>query len=292
MKFSLKLTACTFAIAAGIILSSSATFAATLLKTGSQGSEVSKLQQALKNEGYYSYHVTGYYGSITQNAVMSFQKANGLITDGIAGPQTLAQLYNIVLKIGSSGNEVTQLQQTLRSKGYFNGPVTGYYGSITQNAVIAFQRDHGLTVDGIAGPQTLGKLYGKNTASTNNRNMSEDIYWLARIIQAEAGGESYKGKVAVGNVVMNRVKSSLFPNTVKGVIFEYYKGIPMFSPVADGTIYNTPSQESIDAAYAAYNGEKPVGNATYFFNPDKAAGSWIVKNKTYVGRIGGHAFYA
>lgn len=127
--------------------------------------------------------------------------------------------------------------------------------------------------------------------SYNRSFNSDDIYWLARIIEAEAGGEPYKGKVAVGNVVINRVLSSSFPNTVYGVIFEYYGNIPQFSPVADGTIYNNPSQVSIQAAKDAANGARPVGDATYFFNPSKAAGTWIVRNKTYVTRIGGHVFY-
>ncbi len=83
--------------------------------------------------------------------------------------------------------------------------------------------------------------------------------------------------MAVGNVILNRVNSKEFPNTIYNVIFEYYGSIPQFSPVADGTIYNTPSQESINAAKDAINGIRPVGNSTYFFNPNKAAGTWIVK---------------
>lgn len=117
------------------------------------------------------------------------------------------------------------------------------------------------------------------------------ILWLARIIEAEAGGEPYQGRVAVGNVVLNRVKSNDFSNNIYDVIFEYYGSIPQFSPVADGTIYNNPSQASINAAKDALNGARPVGNSTYFFNPDKAAGSWIVNNKSYLSRIGGHVFY-
>jgi N-acetylmuramoyl-L-alanine amidase len=117
------------------------------------------------------------------------------------------------------------------------------------------------------------------------------MYWLSRIIEAESRGESYTGKVAVGSVIINRVASSDFPNTIKGVIFEYFQGIPQFSPVEDGSIYNTPSAESIRAAQDALNGVRPVGSATYFFNPDKASGTWIVNNKTYVTHIGGHVFY-
>ena len=204
----------------------------------------------------------------------------------------------VTLRFGSRGTEVVKLQQALKSKGYYNSSVDGHFGRITEKAVINFQRDSRITVDGIAGKQTQSKLYGTSTAtttvsrSTTTRNdNANDVYWLSRIVHAEAGAEPYQGKVAVGNVVLNRVKSKEFPNTVYNVIFEYYKNIPQFSPVADGTIYNIPSSESVKAAQEALNGSKPVGNATYFFNPDKAAGSWIVKNKTYVTKIGGHVFY-
>lgn len=198
------------------------------------------------------------------------------------------------LKFGSRGSAVTKLQQTLSNKGFSPGPIDGIYGKKTEKAVITFQKANGLTIDGIAGKETQSRLYAQPVSRgviTRNDSYATDLYWLSRIIHAEAGAEPYKGKVAVGNVILNRVKSKDFPNTVKGVIFEYYQGIPQFSPVAEGTIYNTPSEESIQAAKDAFNGARPVGDATYFFNPDKAEGKWIVKNKTYVMRIGDHVFY-
>lgn len=203
-----------------------------------------------------------------------------------------------ILKFGSRGAEVSKLQQALNNKGFWAGAVDGIFGPRTENAVINFQISNKIRIDGIAGPQTLSLLYGgtqsnfgTNTTSTNGSTGSDDLYWLSRIIHAEASGEPYNGKVAVGNVIMNRIASSSFPNTVYNVIFEYYNNIPQFSPVAEGTIYNTPSAESVQAAKDALNGVKVVGNATYFFNPDKATGSWIVNNKTYVMRIGSHVFY-
>lgn len=204
------------------------------------------------------------------------------------------------LKYADRGEDVVRLQQTLHEKGYYNYFIDGIYGKITEQAVIHFQIDHNIRIDGITGPQTQNTLYGSSTTSsrgttttraTTTKNYSSDVYWLARIIHAEAEAESYQGKVAIGNVILNRVKSSAFPNTIYDVIFDYYGNIPQFSPVADGTIYNTPSQESIQAAKDSLNGVRPVGNATYFFNPNKAAGSWIVQNKTYMARIGGHVFY-
>ena len=198
-----------------------------------------------------------------------------------------------LLKYGSRGTAVTTLQTALIDQGYLSGSADGIYGSMTKNSVVKFQTSKKLLVDGIAGNQTQTALYAQTTTISrgSTTNDADTLYWLSRIIQAEAGAESYEGKVAVGNVVLNRVNSSAFPNTVWGVIFEYYQGIPQFSPVADGTIYNTPSADSIKAAKAALAGEKPVGAATYFFNPAKSAGSWIVQNKTFVTRIGNHVFY-
>ena len=215
-----------------------------------------------------------------------------IITPGVFASES----YRL-LKFGSRGNDVARLQQALQDRGY-SISVDGIYGKKTERTVINFQINHKLRIDGIAGRETQSKLFGNSASTTASRGTtsntkfnSDDIYWLARIIQAEAGGEPYKGKVAVGNVIINRINSKEFPNTVYNVIFEYYKGIPQFSPVADGTIYNNPSQESMQAAKDAVNGVRPVGNATYFFNPSKAAGSWIVNNKTYVARIGEHVFY-
>ncbi|MFU0800520.1 MAG: N-acetylmuramoyl-L-alanine amidase [Xylanivirga thermophila] len=200
-----------------------------------------------------------------------------------------------LLKVGVRGDDVSRVQQRLKDLGYYKYyKVTGYYGPITRQAVIDFQRANGLAADGIVGPNTSAKLYNNKTNTTNRASTdrsSPDIYWLSRIIHAEACGESYVGKVAVGNVILNRVKSSAFPNTIYNVVFEYYGGIPQFSPVADGSIYNTPNSESIRAAQDAYNGSRPVGDALYFFNPAKAEGKWIVNNKTYVAKIGQHAFY-
>jgi N-acetylmuramoyl-L-alanine amidase len=199
-----------------------------------------------------------------------------------------------LLRYGSTGSAVSRLQSALVTTGYLNGAVDGIYGYYTRGAVIRFQTAKGIRIDGIAGNQTQSLLYSiasQTTSRGTTTTAATDLYWLSRIINAEAEAEPYNGKVAVGNVILNRVHSSDFPNTIKGVIFDYYQGIPQFSPVADGTIYNTPSADSIRAAKDALTGVRPVGSATYFFNPDKASGSWIVANKTFVMRIGNHVFY-
>ena len=119
---------------------------------------------------------------------------------------------------------------------------------------------------------------------------SDDLYWLARIIHAEAGGESLKGQVAVGNVVMNRVKSAQYPNTIYGVIFDR-KGGTQFSPVAMGTIYNTPSASSIIAAKICLEGYSISDSILFFMNPRIATSNWISKNRPFAFTIGNHDFY-
>lgn len=123
--------------------------------------------------------------------------------------------------------------------------------------------------------------------STNN---NDAIYWLARIIEAEASGEPYAGKVAVGEVILNRVSSNEFPNTIWGVIFDNNFGI-QFEPVANGTIYNVPSQDSINAAKEALNGSNYVLGSLYFLNPDIASSNWITKNREFCTTIANHDFY-
>jgi len=133
---------------------------------------------------------------------------------------------------------------------------------------------------------------GGNTSGGSTGSYSdEDLYWLSRIIEAEAGGESYKGKLAVGTVIMNRVRSSYYPNTVYGVIFDRRNGV-QFTPTANGYIYKVPSQSSIKAAKEVLNGYRISGNIQYFVNPSLASDKWFRNNLTYVCTIGSHVFYA
>lgn len=134
-----------------------------------------------------------------------------------------------------------------------------------------------------------------NTNESNSSNVSDNydddaVYWLARIIEAEASGEPYNGKVAVGEVILNRVKSNDFPNTIWGVIFDDNYGI-QFEPVANGTIYNTPSSDSIAAAKEALSGSNYSSNSLYFLNPQIAQSNWITKNRQYCMTIANHDFY-
>lgn len=192
-------------------------------------------------------------------------------------------------KYGSRGSEVTQIQTKLKRWGYYNGNVDGIYGTQTLNAVKYFQRKNGLTVDGIAGPATL-KAMGIYTSSSTSSNTggssnSNNVNLLARLIYGEARGEPYTGQVAVGAVVMNRVKSSSFPNSISGVIYQSGS----FDAVRDGQINLTPDATAKKAAQDALNGWDPSYGAIYYFNPSTATNKWIWSRPMTV-TIGRHRF--
>ena len=157
-------------------------------------------------------------------------------------------------RYGSSGSEVTQIQTKLKRWGYYNGSIDGVYGSKTVAAVKWFQSKNGLTADGIAGPATLAAMGINSSSSSGGTASNSDLNLLAHLIYAEARGEPYKGQVAVGAVVLNRVKSSSFPNSVAGVI--YQRGA--FSVVDDGQINLSPNTTAINAARDALNGWDPT----------------------------------
>ena len=185
-------------------------------------------------------------------------------------------------KYGSRGTEVRNIQTRLKKWGYMNGTVDGIYGKKTVEAVKKFQRKHGLTADGIAGPATLAKI-GLPTGSTSSYNSNVNL--LARIISGEARGEKYEGQVAIAAVVLNRVKHSSFPNTIAGV--GYQNGA--FTAVTDGQINITPTESCYNAARDALNGWDPTGGAIYYYNPVTATSSWI-RTRPIVKTIGKHVF--
>lgn len=152
------------------ILAASESASATTLARGSYGDDVRELQYALNQAGYFHGPFTGFFGSLTQAAVMNFQYDHALAVDGIAGHNTLSALQVSSAPVGGGnlsygmyGSEVTDLQYSLANAGYFNGPFTGYFGELTEAAVMALQRDYGLTVDGIVGPNTRAALAGAAT---------------------------------------------------------------------------------------------------------------------------------
>ena len=190
-------------------------------------------------------------------------------------------------KYGSRGDEVTQIQTKLKRWGYYNGNIDGIYGSQTQEAVKYFQRKNGLTVDGIAGPATLKAMgiYSSSSSGSSSSTNSNDLNLLARVVYGEARGEPYAGQVAVAAVTLNRVKSSSFPNTLAGVV--YQSGA--FDAVRDGQINLTPDSTAKKAAQDAMNGWDPSYGAIYYFNPATATNKWIWSRPMTV-TIGNHRF--
>ena len=189
-------------------------------------------------------------------------------------------------RYGSRGDEVKQIQTKLKNWGYYNGSVDGIYGSKTVEAVKYFQRKNGLTADGVAGSKTLSAM-GINNSGSSGATASNDsnLNLLSRLIYGEARGEPYVGQVAVGAVVLNRVKSSSFPNTIAGVI--YQNGA--FDVVSDGQINLVQNSTAKKAAQDALNGWDPSYGAIYYFNPDTAKSKWIWSRPMTV-TIGKHRF--
>ena len=237
-------------------------------------------------------------------AVATVSCATALFDLGHTSDDIAATPYvqTAVLKQGASGGEVKELQRRLKQWGYYSGAVDGIYGKATVEAVKYFQRKNGLTVDGIAGKSTFEALgmmdsakvlendnsnssnYGV-TGENNSNYTSSDTYLLAKCIYAEARGESYEGQVAVGAVILNRVRSSKFPNTISGVIYQKNA----FTAVSDGQINLAPDKTALNAAQDAINGWDPTYGCIYYYNPAVATSSWIFGRET-VTTIGKHVF--
>ena len=194
-----------------------------------------------------------------------------------------------VLEVGSNGSDVTKVQKRLIQYGYMTGSADGKYGEKTRDAVIWFQKRNGLTADGRVGSATAAALgvtlgsSGSTTASTTI--LSADHRLLAKLVYAEARGETYKGQVAVAAVVLNRVRSASFPNTISGVIYQ----TNAFTCVNNGSINNTPDSSCVRAARDAMNGWDPTGGCLYYYNPKTASDSWI-RTRTVKTVIGNHSF--
>lgn len=216
-----------------------------------------------------------------------------------------------VVKLGSVGGYVWELQGRLQFLGFYHGKIDGVFGRQTYWAVRNFQYQFGLKVDGVVGPKTKEMLWkatrnwpgarggqaaggqkAKATASVNRpvrgniQSFSQnDIKLMANAVYGEARGEPYIGQVAVAAVILNRLESPLFPDTVAGVIFEP----GAFTAVADGQIWLTPNETAKKAVEDAINGWDPTGGALYYFNPETATSAWIW-TRPQIKRIGKHIF--
>lgn len=191
----------------------------------------------------------------------------------------------VLSRLGSRGEEVRKIQQKLKNWGYYSGGVDGIYGTQTQNAVKNFQRKNGLTADGIAGKATLNAMGISSGSSSSGKFTSNDIYLLAKVIAAEARGESYTGQVAVGAVILNRVEHSSFPDSISGVVYQ----AGAFSCVTDSNWKVEPTDTAKKAARDAINGWDPTGGAIYYYNPAKTSNKWI-RTRPVIVTIGSHVF--
>lgn len=230
--------------------------------------------------------------------------------------KTAETFSSATLKPGSSGKDVSELQGRLKYLGFFDGKVDGQFGSTTKNAVTWFQWKFGMKSDGVVGAKTKLKLWeatkswkptaadapapasggdGGNTGSSgggSNETKSSklglsanDLKLMANAVYGESRGEPYVGQVAVAAVILNRVKSPSFPNSISGVIFQP----GAFTAVADGQIWLTPNESATKAVNDAINGWDPSGGCTYYFNPETATSKWIW-SRPQVKTIGKHIF--
>lgn len=136
-----------------------------------------------------------------------------------------------------------------------------------------------------------GYFHGAAMTSAEAEYNAVDFYWLSHIISAESRGEPMEGQVAVGNVVLDRVKSKDFPNTIPTVVFQVADGFVQFEPVENGSVYLDPTDQSVEAARRALEGEKSLEGALFFYAPALSEGEWINANRTYLTTIGCHRFY-
>ncbi|TMV47901.1 spore cortex-lytic enzyme [Paenibacillus mesophilus] len=221
-------------------------------------------------------------------------------------PKVGSTFSNVTFGYGASGSDVYELQGRLAYLDYYRGPIDGSFGWQTDRAVRDFQYKFGMKVDGVVGPKTKLMLWnatknwspgtaggaagggaggGNVSSGPVSQFSSADISLMAKAVYGEARGESYTGQVAVAAVILNRVRSASFPNTVSGVIFQS----GAFTAVADGQIWLTPNDSAYNAVRDAINGWDPSGEALYYFNPDTATSAWIW-SRPQIKRIGKHIF--
>lgn len=208
------------------------------------------------------------------------------VTQQIKKPIQTTTAASEKLEVYAAVADTRKVQERLKKWGYYTGSVDGINGPKTIAAVKKFQKKYGLTQDGIVGPLTAAKMgLSVNSGTSSSNYSSNDRYLLAKVIYAEARGESYTGQVAIGAVVLNRVEDSRFPNTIAGVIYQPWA----FTAVNDGQINLEPNQKAYQAADDALNGWDPTYGCVYYYNPQTATSKWIWTTKK-VTQIGKHVF--
>lgn len=202
-----------------------------------------------------------------------------------------AQLGDRVLVEGYTGDDVAELQQILDTQGFWPGYADGVFGNMTTDALVSFQQANGIEADGVAGPETF-RILNVNTSSyrgSTGRYSARDAELIAKLVYAEARGETYTGQVAVAATVLNRLEDPNYPKSISEVIYQVVDGCYQYSPVMDGQISLTPDETARRAAMDALNGVDPTGGATIFYNPGKTNDQWV-RSRIYLTTIGSHVF--
>lgn len=217
--------------------------------------------------------------------IMSLALGVIMLASPVAFAKTVTNETNkIAVCMATTVSENKAIQQKLKELGYYKGSIDGVYGQGTRSAVIAFQKANGLSADGIVGPKTASVL-GVTINSEEVAQSGSDLYLLAKCVYSEARGEPYEGQVAVAAVVLNRVESPQFPNTIAEVIYQPWA----FTAVHDGQINLEPNSTAYSAAKDAMNGWDPTYGCLYYYNPTTATSQWIFSRTTVV-TIGKHVF--
>lgn len=236
-------------------------FSSQVIQHGAVGDDVIELQSRLQYLGFYNGKIDGVFGWGTYWALRNFQYEFGMEVDGLAGQTTKDKLV-----------QASNYDEGFVKENINQGKDFSHYGGGDRNA----QQQQG------QGDQSGSNVTAVNVPQGYSQN---DIQLMANAVYGEARGEPYEGQVAVAAVILNRVESSTFPNTVSGVIFEPRA----FTAVADGQIWLTPNETARQAVLDAINGWDPSGNATYYFNPDTATSGWIW-TRPQIKKIGKHIF--
>ncbi|RFU69076.1 spore cortex-lytic enzyme [Bacillus sp. V59.32b] len=255
-------------------------FSGQVIQRGAVGDDVIELQARLQNIGFFNGKIDGVYGWGTYWALRNFQKDFGLPVDGLAGLKTRTKLVN-----ASNFNGKFVHEQIAKGNDFT------YYGNVPIEKQVKPKKKTNAGGAAKAPAKQAAKGGGaKTTPTATAANVpggysQNDIQLMANAVYGEARGEPYIGQVAVAAVILNRIESPSFPNTISGVIFEPRA----FTAVADGQIWLTPNEGAKEAVIDAINGWDPTGEAQYYFNPDTATSGWIW-GRPQIKKIGKHIF--
>lgn len=289
-KFVLKVfiivTVCMICVPVSMQQHNAGAFSNQIIQHGAVGDDVIELQSRLQYLGFYNGKIDGVFGWGTYWALRNFQYEFGMPIDGLAGQETKNKLVK-----ATKYNEQHVKEQINKGNDFT------HYGGVDLDK----QKEAPQSGGGQQAKSSQPQTQKNQTPAANKQNQApaqkptaanvptgfsqNDIQLMANAVYGEARGEPYIGQVAVAAVILNRVESATFPNTVSGVIFEPRA----FTAVADGQIWLTPNEQAKKAVLDALNGWDPTGNAIYYFNPDTATSGWIW-TRPQIKKIGKHIF--